>query len=368
MKYEEYLRDIYYDTSHPAAYTSLDKLYRAVRKEGKFVLSKSKIKRWLSTQEPYTVHKGIVRKFKRRRIVAPRVDYQWEADVAYMNRYTDDNDDYGYFLLVIDVLSKYVWTIALKTVRGQEVATAFNTILNTGRQPERVRTDAGSEFKAKQFQKLLSGRSISHFYSRNETKAAVAERAIKTIKMKLSRYMTRKQSRRWIDVLHDDTQGYNRTYHRTIKRTPASVKSTDAETLWRDAFEVQNNPKRRRQRRDVVASYRFKVGDTVRLSHMRRPFQREYDERWTLEYFVVAERNKRQNIPFYRVKDLQGEVVDGSFYQNELAQMTVDPDALWRIEKVLRRSGNRVLVKWLGWPSKFNSYIPAKDVELYGST
>ena len=119
MNYRTYLKNLYYDPSKAGSYSSVDKLYRAVRKEGKFVLSKAKIGRWLQKQEPYTVHKGIVRKYRRQRIVAPYIDYQWEADVAYMNKYAKNNDGFGYFLLVIDVFSKFVWTVPLKAVRGQ---------------------------------------------------------------------------------------------------------------------------------------------------------------------------------------------------------------------------------------------------------
>ncbi len=69
MTYGKYLEKIYYDPAHPASFSGLDKLYRAVRKEGKYVLNKTKIKDWLSKQESYTVHKGVIRKFARRKII-----------------------------------------------------------------------------------------------------------------------------------------------------------------------------------------------------------------------------------------------------------------------------------------------------------
>ena len=365
MKFQEYLRDIYYDPAHPASYSGAEKLYRAVRKEGKFVLSKAKIQSWLEKQEPYTVHKGIVRKYRRRRIVTPYPDYQWEADVAYMNRYTKDNDGIGYFLLVIDTFSKFVWTVALSAVTGRNVTDAFQRILGEGRQPEHLRTDVGSEFKSRLFQKWLTQHEIGHFYSRNETKAAVAERAIKTIKSKLARYMTKKQTRRWIDILSDVTTSYNGTFHRTIKRTPASVKPEHATEIWQGTMNKLKKP----TRASSVSKprYRFRVGQTVRLSHLRRPFQREYDERWTTEYFIVSARDIKENIPYYKVKDLQGEPIEGTFYGNELSKIRVDDRTSFRIERILRKAGNRVLVKWLGWPKKFNSFIPAQDLTRYSS-
>lgn len=135
MNYEQYLQHIYYDPAHPASFSGADKLYRAVRKEGKYVVTKAKIQQWLSKQETYTVHKGVIRKHKRQRIVVPFIDYQWEIDTAYMTPYAEHNDGYGYFLLVIDVFSKYVWTFPLKRVGGREVTQAFLRILNDGRRP-----------------------------------------------------------------------------------------------------------------------------------------------------------------------------------------------------------------------------------------
>ncbi len=51
--WEQYLKNIYYNSSNPASFAGPDKLYRFVRKDGKFVLSKYKIKKWLQRQEPY---------------------------------------------------------------------------------------------------------------------------------------------------------------------------------------------------------------------------------------------------------------------------------------------------------------------------
>ena len=75
MSYQDYLKSIYYDPTHPAAYGGVEKLYRAVRKDGKFVLSRNKISQWLHKQEDFVVHKEEKTKFRRRQVVAPFVDY-----------------------------------------------------------------------------------------------------------------------------------------------------------------------------------------------------------------------------------------------------------------------------------------------------
>ena len=50
---EEYLKSIYYDVSHPASCSGLDRLYREVKKEGWFQLTRKELKAWLKTQETY---------------------------------------------------------------------------------------------------------------------------------------------------------------------------------------------------------------------------------------------------------------------------------------------------------------------------
>ena len=87
VRYEDYLASIYYDPKHAAAYGGVDKLNRAVRKEGKFVLGRTKIRNLLLKQEDYAVHREERGEFKRRRVVVPYVDYQWDVDTANMKYY-----------------------------------------------------------------------------------------------------------------------------------------------------------------------------------------------------------------------------------------------------------------------------------------
>ena len=141
VKYENYLTNIYYDPKQEAAYGGVDKLYRAVRKEGKFVLGRSKIRNWLLKQEDYAAHREQHSEFKRRRVVAPYVDYQWDVDTANMDYYKKDNDGFAYFLLAIDILSKYIWTVPLRTKTGKEMKSAFTKIFALGRKPTNVRSE-----------------------------------------------------------------------------------------------------------------------------------------------------------------------------------------------------------------------------------
>ena len=52
--WREYLKKIYFNPNNPGSFESVDKLYKQVKKEGKFQLSHSKIKKWLQNQKSYS--------------------------------------------------------------------------------------------------------------------------------------------------------------------------------------------------------------------------------------------------------------------------------------------------------------------------
>jgi hypothetical protein len=92
MTYQDYLAKIYYDPQHPVSFGGVDKLYKAVRQVGKFVLGKAKIRKWLETQETFGLRRHIIGKFRRRKVIAPFIDYQWDVDTAVMKSFAKDND------------------------------------------------------------------------------------------------------------------------------------------------------------------------------------------------------------------------------------------------------------------------------------
>jgi hypothetical protein len=109
-----------------------------------------------------------------------------------------------------------------------------------------------------------------------------------------------------------------------------------------------------KSKRKPLKKFKYKRGDLVRLSHLKKVFDRDYQEKWTEEIFKVESRKVRQGIPVYKIIDY----VEGTFYEPELQRVRKDVNSLFRVEKILRkrRNGRReVFVKWLSWPNKFNS-------------
>ena len=103
---------------------------------------------------------------------------------------------------------------------------------------------------------------------------------------------------------------------------------------------------------------KLKVGDHVRISKHKNIFAKGYAPNWSEEVFVI---NKIKNtVPWtYAISDLNGEEITGSFYEKEL-QKTNQKE--FRIEKILKRKGDKLYVKWKGYNNSFNSWIVKKDI------
>jgi hypothetical protein len=169
----------------------------------------------------------------------------------------------------------------LKDKKGQSVTSAFENILQDGRRPTRIRTDKGQEFRSRAFNALLNSENIKHLYAQNtEIKANYAERVIKTIKAKLYRYITFKQSYRYVEHLQDFASNYNATYHSTIGMPPDNVTKAKEMKLWWRMYWPKKIPVVSKSKR-VRKPFKFKVGYHVRISHLRNVFSREYDEKWS---------------------------------------------------------------------------------------
>ena len=97
-------------------------------------------------QDTYILHKPVRRHLKRNRVVVGGLDSMWQADLAEMQTMKEFNDGYRYLLVCIDVFSKYSWIVPIKSKTGPALVEAFKVILSSGRKPEKIMTDQGTEF------------------------------------------------------------------------------------------------------------------------------------------------------------------------------------------------------------------------------
>ena len=286
------------------------------------------------------------------------MDEQWQADLVDMTNLSENNDNMKFMLTCIDILSKYAWVRVLRNKSGVEVTKAFESILKEGRVPKKLQSDQGREFFNNSFQGLMKKHNIVHFATGTGQKASICERFNKTLRNKMWKYFTAVNTRKYIDVVQDLVHAYNRNYHSSIKMKPVEVNETNSFKVFKTLYGLF--PSRAKK-----LSFKFKVGDIVRISRLKRQFEKGYEQNYTDEYFTIAEQIPREP-PVYKLQDIDGENIEGTFYEPELQKIIVGKDKKFKIEKILdEKTQNRkkmCSVKWVGWPDKFNSWIPAKDV------
>ena len=146
-----------------------------------------------------------------------------------------------------------------------------------------------------------------------------------------------------IDKLDDIVHKYNNKKHRTIKTKPIDAKDNTYIDFGKDIN--GNDPK-------------FNVGDYVRISKYNNIFTKGYTPIWSEEVFVIKEIKNTVSWT-YVINDLNGEEITGTFYEKELQKIDQQE---FRKEKVIRKKGDKLYVKWKGYDSSFNSWIDKKDL------
>lgn len=210
--------------------------------------------------------------------------------------------------MVIDIFSKYGWIVPLKNKTGIEVTKAFESILNKGRKPNKIWSDSGKEFYNKSFKQLLDKNNIILYSTQNEEKSTVVERWIKTMKNKIYKNFTLTNSNKYYNVLDNLLNEYNNSHHSTINMTPIEgSKKSNEEEIYNKVFKEEHSP----------TESKFNIGDSVRIVKYKNKFEKGYTTNWTKEIFKIV--TILPTIPTtYKIKDLKGEEVLGSFYQEEL--------------------------------------------------
>ena len=259
-------------------------------------------------------------------------------------------------LNVIDVFSKYAWSIPLKDKKGPTVVEAFKQIVRqSDRIPKHIWVDEGKEFYNKHMNDWLQENIITRYSTHGEHKSAVVERFNRTLKEKMWKRFTSENTRRWIDKLDTLLHEYNNRFHSTIGMTPteASLKENEVKviqnTLDKTRVVIKTKPK-------------YKAGDKVRISRIKGIFEKGYLPNWSEEVFTVDQVQK--TIPVtYIVKDSLDEILKGSFYNEELQKTKQE---VYRVEKVIRKKiidgVEHALVKWSGYNKKYNQWIPTQEL------
>ena len=296
------------------------------------------------------LHAPARKNFSRRHVIVRGYDDLWQADIVEMRPYSRFNRGYHYILTVIDVLSKYAWAIPLKSKGGSETADALAEIIRDSKRcPKNMQTDNGKEFYNADVQHIIRKHNINHYSTYSVLKASVVERFNRTLKNDMWKMFTLNGTYKWIDALPRLVSNYNARKHRTIGMRPVDVTPAIAERLLATVY----------NRINIAGPAKFKLGDSVRVSKYKTIFEKGYTPNWTTEVFKIV-KVQRTNPVSYLLEDYRKTSIAGAFYEHELHRANY-PD-IYLVEKVLRRRGDEVYVKWLGFDNSHNSWIHKDNV------
>ena len=113
-------------------------------------------------------------------------------------------------------------------------------------------------------------------------------------------------------------------------------------------------------------THKFKINDVVRISLRRRELfdKASANIKWSEELFKIHSIIK-SNVITYKIKDMNNEIIQGSFYEKELQLSKMKYDSLYIIEKIVRKVRDRYFVKWRNYSNNFNSWIDKNDIVKY---
>lgn len=347
---EDKLKVIYYDYENPGSFGGASRLVKSSN------IPHKKVRDWLMTQDTYTLHKNVKHKYSRRRTLAFGSNETWQADLMDLKKFASHNSGTKYLLTIIDIFSKYAYAVPLKNKNALSLLKGFKSVFKH-QKPKNLQTDRGSEFYNKHVQNLFATENVFHYSTHSDTKASVVERFNRTLKEKLFRVFTYRNSYKYADVLNSLIKSYNHSVHRSIGIAPVDVTPDLEAQIFQKLYGFHAKIK-----------YIFDLGDQVRISKVKKTFRRGYLPGWTYEVFEIHQRYPTYP-PTYILRDLKGDILKGRFYAEELQRVKKTSKDFWVIESIIRTKGRgqskEYFVKWKGFDNRFNSWVKAPWMKQY---
>ena len=194
----------------------------------------------------------------------------------------------------------------MKRKFSKETVRAFLTMITNKNRHKKIWVDKGTEF-AGEFKKICKAEGIQIYSTMSETKAAFAERKIRSLKNILYRYIEN-NGYKYIHKLNQFVTTLISRRNCSIDLIPTNVKNSEFLSI------LYSKPLRE------FRKPQFKIGDRGRSSKYDLPFRNGYKPQFTQEVFEIVEISPRKP-PTYTIRDEQDEIIRGEFYQKELVKV-----------------------------------------------
>lgn len=320
----------------------------------------SKAREELLPETAYSLFRASRHKFPRRPLVGLVTGELLCIDLAYVDVHPflpQHNNGIKYLIIIVDTLSRYLWVRPIKSKTGKAVAQQLRLALQSMQyKPKHVLSDAGTEFLARECQAVFREFNVKHLISKSDLKASKAERYIRTVKLRIARYLLANSTNRYIDKLQAIVTQINKSKNRVIQMAPIEVnRENESLALLRSTRHALKE-----------AKPVFKKGDCVRIQLERLgTFNKESRGTFSYAVYVVDSVDTRVYPAVYKLIEYYSkEPVEGSFVAQELTRIA--PPKTRRCQ-VLRtrtyRGQKQYFVRWLGYTSADDEWIDARLID-----
>ena len=332
-----------------------------------------KIAKVLSKSDTYTTFREFKKPSKTPPIRTHGPNYLWEADLMFFTHpdFASSNEGFLYILAFIDTFTKSVGIMKLRTKDTKIVTAMMKNKFDSGDKPKYLRVDAGGEFLSHTFTQMCAKHNVKVYIAQEPIKCAFIERFNRTFKRILVQLMEHHNSVRWVDFIEPAISIYQSRKHSSIGMSPDEAEDEENHAAIYEKL-------LRKYTKDDRIKYiknkklpKFRKGDIVKIFKKKGIFTRGFNQSVSKEYFTIYHIDRRLSKDRYYLKDLMGERIIGSFYSEYLVPFTPPTDGgEYRIDPNFNdfkrkriRGVPHIWVKWLGWPSKFNQWVPETDIQ-----
>ncbi len=313
------LEKLYYNRE--TGYCSAIKLWRQANKEQP-TITQADVKRYLSTQPAYAMHKQVPRPKKNIWNRWIQVSYPGQLvaiDTWFLGRGT--KSQFPHALVAVDALSKFASVAPVRNLTAKNTANAMEKILDSFKFGVRsVFADMGVEFTGRPFRDMMKERGIDIVFTsgNNPSKTGLAESLIRSLRIILGRVVTGGGSG-WKSVAQS-VEIYNNSPHSSINnRTPNSVTMEDAGKILE--FVLNKRAKEIDEKGSFVTPAKFEKNDIVRKLEMDKKgaFDKINLPRWSKTLYRIEKVLPTMPRPSYILSDpLSGATLPGSFPENSI--------------------------------------------------
>jgi len=249
------LQQLYYNPV--SGFTSEARLYQRAKEINPLITHKI-TSTFLNNQETAQIHKRrIIKQYYP--LIATKPFQRIQVDLLDIsNENPQQNNNYKFLFLAIDVFSRYVIAFPQKNKGEQECFQSFQALIAKVKELNyklgQIDSDSEASFQSRSVKKLLQDHQITQNFAQvgDHHSLGVADRFCRTLRGYIAKYQVAYQTQRFIDVLPDLISNYNTAIHSTLKQSPVlamlsngisnyipqQVKSASAQQFNREEFPV----------------------------------------------------------------------------------------------------------------------------------